>query len=115
MPQINQMPAAPQPAQTDLQLPPDFPEIPDSVIARFPELKDWKDAVSAWYDALGQALQDAQQSTATLVNQLQAQVNTLQTEVDDIAPGAYSAGAVAATGTVSGVDGTGTAREYLVK
>jgi hypothetical protein len=115
MPQIQQMPSAPQAAQTDLQLPPDFPEIPDSLIARFPEMKDWRDAVSQWYDAFAQAMQDAQQQNATLINQLQASLTALQSEVDDIAPGTYTPGAVAVGGTVSGIDGTGAAREYLVK
>lgn len=110
------MPAAPAPAQVDLQLPPEFPALPDEVIQRFPALQQYQDQVNQWWNQLSQALTDAQQSIATVANNLTSQLAALQAQVDATAPGAFQAGSgLVATGTVAIVDDTGATHQALVK
>lgn len=58
----------PIPVSPQVPVPNDFPAIPQSIIDRFPEAEDWQKRLNEFWARTNQALQEAQQQTASQVN-----------------------------------------------
>lgn len=82
MPSLAAMQQPPQPVPDSVQLPPTgFPEVPGDVIERFPDMQDWQDSVSLWYNQLVSGLDDwtnTSSSTTTTVYQGQQNLSVQQ-------------------------------------
>lgn len=115
MPGLTPMPTAPNPAPTNLQLPPNFPGLPQDVIDRFPSLQQWQDAVNEWWNSLTNAMNEAISSNSSVTNQATQNIEVLQTDVADLQPGPYAAGSPVATGTVEIKDNQGNTHKALVE
>ncbi len=115
MPQLTAMQPAPSPAPINLQLPPNFPPIPQDVMDRFPSMQQWSEAVTEWWNSLTNALNDAMTSVAGVANQNAGNIATLQTDLAAIEPGPYAASAPVATGTVEIKDNQGNTHKALVE
>lgn len=59
----------PTPVPAQVELPPDFPEMPMEIIDRFgASAEDWKNRLNEWYSRFTQAIQQAQDQTAKQAN-----------------------------------------------
>lgn len=58
----------PTPVPPQVELPPDFPDIPAEVIERFPSAVDWQRRLDEFWTRTQQAIQQAQDQTARQVN-----------------------------------------------
>ncbi len=68
MPEIPTRIQQPQAAPPVIELPRDFPRIPDELIERFPTVSDWQRKLDDFWRTTNQALQQAQTQTAKQVN-----------------------------------------------
>lgn len=109
------MTAAPQPASLNFNFPPSVPQIPDDVLARFPSLKQWQDAMNNWYNNLTDQLTDLLTSISNVTNQNYQNEADLQATVQEISPGAFAGGAPVATGTIDWVDSSGAPHKVLAE
>ncbi len=68
MPTLRDRTQQQKPVQAKIELPAEFPEIPQEVMDRFPSAADWQKRLSAFWHRTNQALQEAQVQVASQVN-----------------------------------------------
>ncbi len=68
MPTLRRRSQQPTPVSPQVQVPPNFPAIPQSIIDRFPEAEDWQKKLDDFWTSTTQALQDAQSQVASFTN-----------------------------------------------
>lgn len=89
MPSLTTRTSAPTVVDTTLPLPPEFPQVPDDVLKRFPSMQDWQDEVAQWWTKAQAALQDQTQTVSTAVATTNAKVDR-NIRVTANGPGAFA-------------------------
>lgn len=69
MPTLQTFAGAPTPAQDFLQVPTEFPPVPDEIQKRFGSASGWNEDLTLWYKQLVNGISDAQDSVASVANQ----------------------------------------------
>lgn len=78
MPSLNQFPTAPTPAQDFVQLPGEFPEVPEAIVERFgADAQSWNDDLTLWWKQTVNAISDANDSVSSVANNLQTTTDNL--------------------------------------
>lgn len=66
-----------QPVNQRIALPPEFPALPEAVVKRFPEAKEYNDLARTFWGKVRRSLVDSHEELATPQNDLRADVNRL--------------------------------------
>lgn len=81
MPSIATRSPAPTIVQDSVVLPPDFPDLPDDVLKRFPSLNGWEEDTDQWWNTVASSIQENNQVISQTTTQARQNIGDLRVSI----------------------------------